>query len=89
MKIGAILLDTCRELVYRKTLVIYFGLVTLTHLVFIMALQTDVANGVIASLSVFGVEGSPSPPFPHPATQRQYPMGGRVGEWAGAASNFH
>ena len=61
MKIGAILLDTCRELVYRKTLVIYFGLVTLTHLVFIMALQTDVANGVIASLSVFGVEGSPSP----------------------------
>src|SRR3546814_859784 len=22
---------------------------------------------------------------PHPATQRQYPMGGRVGEWAGAA----
>jgi hypothetical protein len=24
-------------------------------------------------------------PLPHPATQRQYSMGGRVGEWAGAA----
>lgn len=61
MKVRAILLDTCRELLYRKTLLIYFGLVTLTHLLFILALQTDVANGVIASMRVFGLEGSAGP----------------------------
>jgi len=53
MKVAAILIDTCRELIYRKTLIVYVGLVTLTHLLFILALQTDVADGVIASGSIF------------------------------------
>jgi ABC-2 type transport system permease protein len=57
VKLGAILIDTCRELLYRKTLLFYFGVVTLTHLFFLLALQTDVANGVIASLKLFGVGG--------------------------------
>ena len=26
-------------------------------------------------------------PLPHPATQPGYPMGGRVGEWAGTAKD--
>ena len=60
MKVAAILIDTCRELIYRKTLIVYVGLVTLTHLLFVLALQTDVADGVIAGLSVFGLEGQGS-----------------------------
>jgi ABC-type transport system involved in multi-copper enzyme maturation permease subunit len=60
LKVVAILLDTCRELLYRKTLWIYSGLVTLTLLFFLLALQTDVAGGVIASLRVFGLEGHAS-----------------------------
>ena len=61
MKIGAILLDTCRELLYRKTLIVYAGLVTLTLLFFVLALETDVANGVIASIRLFGLEGHAQP----------------------------
>jgi ABC-type transport system involved in multi-copper enzyme maturation permease subunit len=57
MKIRAILLDTARELLYRRTLLFYFGIVTLTHLMLLLALQTDVANGVISSVRVFGMEG--------------------------------
>ncbi len=60
MKIAAILIDTCRELIYRKTLIVYVGLVTLTHLLFVLALQTDVADGVLAGLTVFGLEGQAS-----------------------------
>ena len=60
MKVVAILIDTCRELIYRKTLIVYVGLVTLTHLLFVLALQTDVADGVIAGLTVFGMEGQGS-----------------------------
>ena len=51
-KVAAIVLDTGRELAYRKTLLFYFGIVTLTHLLLLLALQTDVANGVITSRAV-------------------------------------
>jgi len=61
VKVAAILLDTGRELLYRKTLIVYFGIVTLVLLFFILALQTDVSNGVIASLSVAGLKGNASP----------------------------
>jgi hypothetical protein len=61
MKIRAILIDTARELLYRKTLLFYFGIVTLTHLLLLLALQTDVANGVITSVRVFGVAGRSTP----------------------------
>jgi len=57
MRIRALLLDTCRELLYRKTLLFYFGIVTLTHLLLLLALQTDAANGLITSVRVFGMEG--------------------------------
>src|SRR5262245_38413061 len=60
-KVVAILLDTGRELLYRKTLLFYFGIVTLTHLLLLLALQTDVANGVITSIKVFGLEGQAAP----------------------------
>jgi ABC-type transport system involved in multi-copper enzyme maturation permease subunit len=60
VRIVAILLDTGRELMFRKTIVVYFGIVTLVLLFFALALQTDVANGVVASLSVAGLEGSAS-----------------------------
>lgn len=60
MKVAAILLDTGRELLYRKTIIIYFGIVTLVLLFFALALQTDVANGAIASLTVAGLQGSAS-----------------------------
>jgi ABC-type transport system involved in multi-copper enzyme maturation permease subunit len=61
VKIRALLLDTARELLSRRTLLVYFGIVTLTHLVLLLALQTDVANGAVTSLRVFGVEGHASP----------------------------
>jgi len=61
MKVAAILLDTARELAYRKTLIVYFGIVTLTLLVLLLALQTDVADGVITGISLFGLEGQASP----------------------------
>jgi hypothetical protein len=57
MKVGAIVLDTVRELLYRRTLLFYFGIVTLTHLLLLLALQTDVANGALGSVRVFGMEG--------------------------------
>jgi hypothetical protein len=60
MKVRALLLDTARELLSRRTLLVYFGIVTLTHLLLILALQTDVANGAVTSLRVFGVEGHAS-----------------------------
>ena len=61
MKLRAILLDACRELVYRRTLLVYFGIVTLTHLLLLLALQTDVANGMISSVRVFGLQGRAAP----------------------------
>jgi hypothetical protein len=57
MRLRALLLDTCRELLYRKTLLFYFGIVTLTHVLLLLALQTDAANGLITSVRVFGMEG--------------------------------
>ena len=57
MRIRALVIDTGRELLYRKTLLFYFGIVTLTHLVLLLALQTDGANGLITSVSLFGLEG--------------------------------
>ena len=60
-KVAAIVLDTGRELAYRKTLLFYFGIVTLTHLLLLLALQTDVVNGAITSIRLFGLEGSASP----------------------------
>jgi ABC-type transport system involved in multi-copper enzyme maturation permease subunit len=60
MKVRALILDAARELLYRKTLLFYFGLVTLVHLFLILALQTDVADGAITSLKVFGLEGHAS-----------------------------
>lgn len=60
-KVLAIVLDTGRELAYRKTLLFYFGIVTLTHLFLLLALQTDVANGVITSIRLFGLEGQAAP----------------------------
>lgn len=61
MKVAAILIDTGRELLHRKTIIVYFGLVTLVLLFFALVLRTDVANGVIGSLSVGGLNGSASP----------------------------
>lgn len=61
MKLAAILIDTARELLYRRTLLVYFGIVTLTLLIFAVALQTDVAGGAIASLRIFGVQGRSAP----------------------------
>ncbi|HEU4401124.1 MAG TPA: hypothetical protein VFT43_03390, partial [Candidatus Polarisedimenticolia bacterium] len=61
MKLAAILIDTARELVDRKILVVFFGIVTLTLLLFALALQTDVAGGAITSLKVFGMGGRASP----------------------------
>lgn len=60
MRVLAILLDTGRELLYRKTIVVYFGVVTLVLLFFALVLRTDVVDGVIASMSVGGLEASSS-----------------------------
>ncbi len=64
MKVAAIILDTFRELMHRKTLPIFFGIITLTHLFFLLALHTDVAEGTIASLRVMGMQGSTGTPIP-------------------------
>ncbi len=64
MKIGAIVLDTFQELLHRRTLPVFFGIITLTHLFFLLALQTDVAEGVIASVKVMGVQGRTSGAIP-------------------------
>lgn len=61
MKVAAILLDTARELLFRRTLVVYTVLVTLVLALFALALRTDVADGVLASVSLFGAEGSATP----------------------------
>ncbi|HZN03921.1 MAG TPA: ABC transporter permease [Candidatus Polarisedimenticolia bacterium] len=74
-KVAAIVLDTGRELAYRKTLLFYFGIVTLTHLFLLLALQTDVANGVITSIRLFGLEGS------------VHGFGGRAAEGMGLEAN--
>lgn len=60
MRVLAILIDTGRELLYRKTIVVYFGVVTLVLLFFALVLRTDVVDGVIASMSVAGLEASSS-----------------------------
>ncbi|MFQ5877560.1 MAG: ABC transporter permease subunit [Acidobacteriota bacterium] len=60
MKVLAIVVETCRELVHRRALPVYFGIITLTHLFFLLALQTDVADGMIASLRVMGLQGRTS-----------------------------
>src|SRR5262245_7735657 len=73
-KVAAIVADTARELVYRKTLLFYFGIVTLTHLFLLLALQTDVANGAITSIRVFGAEGR--------ATGHGFALGGAAGAGA-------
>lgn len=64
MKVGAIILDTFRELMHRKTLPIFFGIITLTHLFFLLALHTDIAEGSIASLKVLGMQGRTSGSIP-------------------------
>ncbi len=61
MKVAAILIDTGRELLFRRTILAYFGLVTLALLFFALALQTEVANGVIAELKIMGMQGRASP----------------------------
>jgi ABC-type transport system involved in multi-copper enzyme maturation permease subunit len=60
VRVAAIVAEACRELLYRKTLWVYFGIVTLVLVFFALALRTDVADGVIASLSVMGLEGEGS-----------------------------
>jgi ABC-type transport system involved in multi-copper enzyme maturation permease subunit len=60
VKVRALVVDTARELLSRRTLLVYFGIVTLTHLLLLLALQTDVANGMVTSLRVFGLEGHAS-----------------------------
>jgi ABC-type transport system involved in multi-copper enzyme maturation permease subunit len=64
VKVGAIVLDTFKELVHRRTLPVFFGIVTLTHVFFLLALQTDVAEGVIASVKVMGMQGRTSGAIP-------------------------
>ncbi|HKQ97777.1 MAG TPA: ABC transporter permease subunit [Candidatus Polarisedimenticolia bacterium] len=56
MRFRALVYDTCRELFYRRTLIFYFGIVTVTHLLLLLAMQTDVADGVITSIKVFGLQ---------------------------------
>ena len=60
MRVLAILIDTGRELIYRKTILVYFGVVTLVLLSFALLLRTDVVDGAIASMSVAGLEASSS-----------------------------
>ena len=58
MRFRALVFDACRELFYRRTLLFYFGIVTVTHLLLLLAMQTDVADGVITSIKVFGMQAS-------------------------------
>jgi len=60
VKVAAIVMDTIRELVIRKTVIVFTGLITLVLLFFGLALRTDVVNGLISSVSVFGLEGQAS-----------------------------
>ena len=61
MKIRAIIFDTLQELRYRRTLIVWFGIITLTHVMLLLALRTDVADGLITSVKVFGLEGRATP----------------------------
>lgn len=58
MRFRALVYDACRELFYRRTLLFYFGIVTVTHLFLLLAMQTDAADGVITSIKVFGMQAS-------------------------------
>jgi ABC-type transport system involved in multi-copper enzyme maturation permease subunit len=58
VRFRALVYDTCRELFYRRTLMFYFGIVTVTHLLLLLAMQTDAADGVITSIKVFGMQAS-------------------------------
>jgi ABC-2 type transport system permease protein len=58
MRFRALVYDACRELFYRRTLLFYFGIVTVTHLLLLLAMQTDAADGVITSIKVFGLSAS-------------------------------
>jgi ABC-type transport system involved in multi-copper enzyme maturation permease subunit len=58
MKVAAILLDTWRELSQRRTLWIYFGIITLTLLGCALALATDAATGLLSSIRISGPEGT-------------------------------
>lgn len=58
MSVLAILIDTWRELVYRKAIPVYFGIITLAHLFILIALQTDVVDGMVSSVKVMGLQGS-------------------------------
>jgi hypothetical protein len=60
VRLRVLILDAARELLYRRTLLFYFGIVTLVHVLLILALQTDVADGAITSLKLFGMEGRAS-----------------------------
>jgi len=60
VKVAAILIDTGRELMFRRTIIVYFGVVTLVLLFFALALHTDVVDGLIASMSVAGLKATSS-----------------------------
>ncbi|OLC56295.1 MAG: hypothetical protein AUH92_00490 [Acidobacteria bacterium 13_1_40CM_4_69_4] len=60
MKVAAILIDTVRELMFRRTIIVYFGVVTLVLLFFALALHTDVVDGLIASMTVAGLKATSS-----------------------------
>jgi len=61
VRVLAILIDTGRELTHRRTLIVYFGVVTLVLVFFALALRTDVVDGLIASMSVAGLQANASP----------------------------
>jgi len=60
VKVAAILIDTGRELMFRRTIIVYFGVGTLVLLFFALALHTDVVDGLIASMSVAGLKTTSS-----------------------------
>ncbi len=60
MKVAAIVWDTVRELLYRKTLVVYVGMVTLTHLVFALVMSSGAAEGFLSGLRM--TPGGPPAP---------------------------
>jgi ABC-2 type transport system permease protein len=59
VKVVAILIDTGRELLFRRTILVYFGLVTLALLFFTLILQ---AGLTIEVRSFSGQGGAPGPP---------------------------
>ena len=56
MKILAIIQLTFRESFAKKTFIAFFGISTLTCLLFIFALNLDIVNGMQSSISLFGQE---------------------------------